>query len=906
MPDLLRPACVITAHVNADYDALASMVAAGKLYPDAVLLAPPTMERRSHPFTDNLTTMFAMHKPGECDLSAVRLLVLTDTRQRQRLEHIAPLFEGGRPEIHVYDHHPASDRDIEADYRVIKDWGATTSILTHLIMERGTPLTPDEATMLGLGIYEDTGSFTFTSTTEHDFTAGAFLRGRGMNMRIIAELTGEDMTRKQIQALGTMIAGAEVHSIRGIPVTVAEIALDGFLEDLASLVNKFMEIERLNVVFTLASMDGKVYLIARSRLPEVNVGRICSSFGGGGHASAASAVVKDRTPAELRAALLALLTSIIIPQMTVGRHMSSPAVTISDRMSIGQAEDLMNRYGLKAVPVLSADGSGGMGLIEQQTASRACAHKLGDQPVTEYMQRNIVALTPDSGLYEAVDIILTQRQRLVPVLRNDAVVGVLTRTDVIRLLVDDSLRIPEGAPLAREHRESSIAQMLEERLPGEIFALLRKAGSLGDKLGMSVFAVGGFVRDLLMGNPNLDIDLSVEGDGIRFAELLAAELGGKARPHRKFKTAVVSCKDARGAERRLDVATARLEYYEYPGALPTVELSSIKMDLYRRDFTINALAVQLNAARFGTLIDPFGARRDMKERTLAVLHSLSFIEDPTRILRAVRFERRFNLRIGAQTERLIKNALSLGMPAKLSGARLFHELCNVFEEKDVPACIRRLDNWGLPASIHPLLRLTQQKARLLAAVDEVLSWYRHLYKDYAPVVRQPYLLAFCSGASRPETAELLERLAFTGKQAGEFLHMREQLRTLSSELAALRRTGDPAPGVLYEMLSPAPVEGLLYLMAKYGQHNSLGRDISFYLTALSGARADIDGRDILAMGEKPGPFVGEILRRVLAAKLNGYAVSREDQLRLAWQYVCARRAGDDTVPQLDEILRGRT
>ncbi|MDR1685370.1 MAG: CBS domain-containing protein [Desulfovibrio sp.] len=906
MPDLLRPASVITAHVNADYDALASMVAAGKLYPDAVLLAPPMMERRPHPFVDNLAATFGMRRPGECDLSAVRLLVLTDTRQRRRLEHIAPLFEGAEPETHVYDHHPASDHDIQADYAVIKDWGAATSIVTHIVMERGTPLTPDEATLLGLGIFEDTGSFSFDSTTEHDFTAAAFLRGRGMNLRTIAELTGADMTRRQIQALGTMIAGAEIHTIHGIPVTVAEIALDGFLEDLATLVNKFVEIERLKIVFTLASMEGRVYLIARSKLPEVNVGRICASFGGGGHASAASAVVKDRTPAELRAALLALLTSIITPQMTVGRHMTSPAVTISDSMSIGQAEDLMNRYGLKAVPVLSADVSGGIGMIEQQTASRACAHKLGDQPVTEYMQRNIAALTPDSGLYEAVDIILTQRQRLVPVLRDDAVVGVLTRTDVIRLLVDDSLRIPEGAPLAREHRESSIAQMLEERLPGEIPALLRKAGSLGDKLGMSVFAVGGFVRDLLMGNPNLDIDLSVEGDGIRFAELLAAELGGKARPHRKFKTALVSCKDAHGADRRLDVATARLEYYEYPGALPTVELSSIKMDLYRRDFTINALAVQLNATRFGTLIDPFGARRDMKERTLAVLHSLSFIEDPTRILRAVRFERRFNFRIGAQTERLIKNALSLGMPAKLSGARLFHELRNVFEEKDAPACIRRLDNWGLTASIHPLLRLTPQKDRLLAAVDEVLRWYRRLYKDYVPVIWKVYLPAFCSGAGQTETAELLDRLAFSGKQAGEFLHMREQLRKLSAELAALRRIGEPEPGALYELLSPAPAEGLLYLTAKYGQHNSIGRDISFYLNALSGARADIDGRDLLAMGEKPGPFIGETLRRVLAAKLNGCASSREDQLRLAWQYLSAPRGGDGIAPHLDEILHGRT
>jgi tRNA nucleotidyltransferase (CCA-adding enzyme) len=188
----------------------------------------------------------------------------------------------------------------------------------------------------------------------------------------------------------------------------------------------------------------------------------------------------------------------------------------------------------------------------------------------------------------------------------------------------------------------------------------------------------------------------------------------------------------------------------------------------------------------------------------------------------------------------------------------------------------------------------------------VLSWYRHLYKDYAPVVWQPYLLACCSGAGCAETAELLERLAFTGKQAGEFLHLREQLRGIPFGLAALRRTGEPAPGALHALLCSAPVEGLLYLMAKYGQQNSIGRDVSFYLNSLAGVRPDIDGRDILAMGETSGPFVGDILRRVLAAKLNGRAASREDQLRLALQCVNSRRMREGLPLCLDEILRGRT
>ena len=212
---------------------------------------------------------------------------------------------------------------------------------------------------------------------------------------------------------------------------------------------------------------------------------------------------------------------------------------------------------------------------------------------------------------------------------------------------------------------------------------------MGQEIGASVFVVGGFVRDLLLRYPNHDLDLVVEGDGIAFANLLAKTLHGRVRAHQKFKTAVVIyTPEGSHEERHIDVATARLEYYEYPAALPTVELSSIKMDLFRRDFTINALAVQLNPNNFGRLVDFFGAQRDIKEKSLRVLHSLSFVEDPTRMLRAVRFEQRFDFQIGKQTMRLIKNALNLKLLHKLSGARLSTNL-NLYLKKLIPcpACV---------------------------------------------------------------------------------------------------------------------------------------------------------------------------------------------------------------------------
>lgn len=908
MQKTIRPKTIITGHMSADYDALAAMVAAGKLYPEAVLVAPTMLERQgTHLFSDSIAYLFNLRQPKECDFSDVRLLVVVDTHQAGRIDHVSAALDNPGLEIHVYDHHPDSEHDLSAAKSVIKPWGSATAILTHILKERGIALSQDEATMMGLGIFEDTGSFTFASTTEHDFTAAAYLRGFDMDLDTIAELISNDLTREQVHMLDELLRNAVTHTIRGIPVTVTEVALDSFVGDFASLVHKLIDMENLKVLFALASMGDRVHMIARSKAPDVDVGLICTSFGGGGHSFAASASIKNQPLAEIKEELLAFLVSIITPQTTVGKYMTAPAITGVNDLNMEQADELMTRYGLKALPIMPAAPGGGIGLLEQQTAARAVAHRLGGQPVTAYMQRNVNTLHPDADLYEAMEIILKQRQRLIPVIEGGEVLGVLTRTDLLNLLVDDTLHIPEGTPLSQGHKERGIAGLVTAQLPDEIVRILKEAGRLGDELGVPVYAVGGFVRDLLLKRPNFDIDLSIEGDGISFAEHLAGRFGGKVRPHMKFKTAIVFYRDGQGCEQHLDVATARLEYYEYPAALPTVELSSIKMDLYRRDFTINALAIQLNISCFGKLIDPFSAQRDMKDRNIAVLHSLSFIEDPTRILRAVRFERRFEFRIGVQTERLIKNALSLGMIDKLSGPRLFNELRHVFDEKDVSSCIRRMDSWNLLRMMHPVLRLTPVKDILVSTIDEVMAWYRLLYKNPSPRNWIVYLLGLTDNSKYPEVSALLDRLGFVERAKNDFLALREHCRKASGKLAALQRGGAVPMSALYAILNKVETEGLLYLMARHGQEHNIGQDISLYLTRLRDIRADIDGDDLVRLGEEPGPLFGETLRYVLAAKLDGRAVNKEEQIALASKYMVARREGEKgAAVNSTEVLRGRT
>ncbi len=878
---------IITAHTNADCDALGAMVAASKLYPGAVLVMPGGNDRILRGFfMQSAALIFGFRHAKDVDLAAVRTLVLADTRQKGRIAHVAPVLDNPGLVVHIYDHHPASPDDLHGEVERIEMWGACTSIIIDEVRKRGLALSRDEATIMGLGIYEDTGSFQFPSTTPHDFAAAGFLCEQGMDMNTIRDILKPEVTTDQINALHTLLDSATTHEIQGIPIVMAELTADEFIGDLAVSVHKMMDITQAKVVFAIANMADRVQIVARSQLPEVDVGRICASLGGGGHAGAASASVKNATLSEVKDSLFALLYSSIKPDLTVGHIMSFPVHSVDTTHTVREAEDILLRFGLKIVPVMEPGTRHCVGLLEHQLAARALVHGLGDQPVAEYMQRQVSTVPLGSTLYPVIEIVLGEKQRLVPVVDpQDEVLGVISRTDLINILIEEPARIPENL-MPESQRSRNIADLISARLPEDLVELLKFTGGLGDKLGVNVYMVGGIVRDILMERENFDLDIVVEADGIKFAEVLSRELGGHMRAHEVFKTAVVVF-DKNGKHYHIDVATARLEYYDRPAALPVVELSSIKMDLYRRDFTINALAVHLNSVDYGALEDFFGAQRDMKERTIRVLHSLSFVEDPTRILRAIRFEQRFGFHLAPQTERLIKNALQLQLFDKLSGSRIDHELRLICDEISPLACFKRLEGFDALKAVHPLLKLTEDKEALLAEMEKMNAWYELLYLEPKPRHWLACLLCFSHKAKYTEVSDLLNELGMSAKVRREFLDMRERARKALGELKSWQKqakaSGEARVSGLYRIFSSVSVEGLLFLMCKYTNEDAR-KLISHYLTKLRDVKIDINGNDLVAMGVEQGPLFSEILRRVLMAKLDGLAETREEQLEMAQKH----------------------
>jgi len=551
---------VITTHINADFDALSSMLAASKLYPDATLVFPGSQEKNLRNFfLDSVSYLFNFAKVSQVDLDHIKRLILVDTRQKNRIGKFARLAGKNGVEIHIYDHHPDSPDDIHGDVEVVRKTGSATAILTRLLREKKIPVSPDEATIMCTGIHEDTGSFTFASTTNEDYVAAAWLARQGADHNIISDMLTRELTREHLWLLNDLTRSTTTRVINGVEVVITKVITDEYISDFAVLVHKFIEMENLNVVFALAQMADRIYLVARSRIDEVNSAEIAQAFGGGGHPQAASATIKNQTLIQVERSLNALLDTQIKSAKRAQDMMSSPIIEISSSETLKRAANLMTRYNINVLLVVDDDIL--QGYITRQIVEKAIFLGVGDLKVNEYMHIEFSTVHPDASLKEVQKLIIRGKLRILPVVKNEKALGVITRTDLLNILVGGPV-IPEflhdpkkGASIVRK---KNLAGTMAERLPESLIHLLKEFGHVADMLEYNAYLVGGLVRDIFLQHKNLDVDIVVEGDGIEFAQEFARNHEARVRSHRKFGTAVLIFPDGF----KVDVATARIEYYE--------------------------------------------------------------------------------------------------------------------------------------------------------------------------------------------------------------------------------------------------------------------------------------------------------------------------------------------------------
>jgi tRNA nucleotidyltransferase (CCA-adding enzyme) len=617
-------------------------------------------------------------------------------------------------------------------------------------------------------------------------------------------------------------------------------------------------------------MDSHVQLVARSETAAIDVAEIAEAFGGGGHDKAAAALIRGQSLRQVKAKLRKLLQESVRPSTTVRQIMSFGVHTLEPNTTVAQAAEMMHRYGHEGFPVVRRGKL--VGVLTRREIDRAMHHKMDSTPIADLMHPP-ASVSPDDSIEKLRTVMTESDLGQVPVVENKAIIGIVTRTDLIRQW-----------NAARPSRAAEIAARLETWLPPELQRLLREASQAARELGFSLYMVGGSVRDLLLNQPNLDLDLVVEGDAIALARHLANKHGGRVHGHTRFGTAKWILENNRPGppegrvEERperpvpplyaLDFTTARTEFYAHPSALPEVERSSIKQDLQRRDFTINTLAICLDPERYGQLLDPFGGEPDLNRRLIRVLHNLSFVEDPTRILRAVRLEQRLGFKIEARTAELIGNALEL--LHRVSGERLRHELFLIFRESEPEKAMARLNDLGVLAAIFPKLVFDRWSTEKFQAARQAVA-------EPTPLT---YLGLLAYRLTPEEVVDFALRLRLTkadGEALLKFLALRDQV---ARPLAA----SDLPPSAVYHLLEDYR-DAVLSIFATAVDDPLIRERVQAFQERWRAVAPELSGNDLKRMGVPPGPAYRRILGRLRDARLNGEISTRAEEEEMVRQLI---------------------
>ena len=746
--------------------------------------------------------------------------------------------------------------------RCLSSDGALTTTLVGILAERELEPTILEATAFALGIHEDTGSLTYPTTTQRDVDALAWCLRHGARQDLVSQYLHTPLAESERKLLNALMEALVPVDAGGEEVLVAALRWPEYVEGISNLAHKIVDLTDARALVVLVEMDGRVFAVVRSRSERLDASVLAGALGGGGHEGAASAITRLGLE-EARTQALGALAGAAREARRARDVMSTPARTVGPGDSVREAMVLCQRHGQSGVFV-TEDGRV-VGAVSREDLDKAIGHDLAHAPVRGIMSGRVQTASEDTPLAELQSRVAAAEDGRVAIVRDDLLAGVVSRTDLLRAL--------EGLePDLVEPGESFAGPLGELARLRPVFDAVAALGARAE----GVYLVGGTVRDILLGEENFDVDIAVEGDAIGLARDLAAVLGGRMTPHVKFGTAVVQYGDGE----RIDVVTTRTEFYDAPGALPTVERAGLRQDLFRRDFTLNAMAVSLKPADFGRLVDPFGGREDLEARVLRVLHNLSFIDDPTRIFRAIRYEARYGLRLEEHSARLARGTIEMGLVGDLSSARLRDELIALLEDPGATGGILRLGQLGVDRAIQARLRADSEAAELF---ERARALRTELGVD-VPAWRLG-IAAIARDLSSDEAYDWLQRLKL-------------RRRDVDRIAGAIRIAPLIVERLGTEELDAAQVVALADAYAPDAPLLALAREdrpeLRSYFTRLRDVRLEIGGAELAELGLSESPRVGEVLHELRRRKLNGELDGRESELDAARELIATSRAVDDS------------
>lgn len=922
--NLRRPQMdLVLCHTIADFDTLGAAVGVACLYPQAKIVLMGDCRPAVQHFLAVHQDEYPLVERRAVDSQVLQAIAIVNTQSLARLGPGATWVKavaGRGGTVTVFDRHCAASGDIPATVTCLEAVGAVTTLIVERLQAAEVTLKVAEATVMALGIHGDTGSLTLASATPRDAAALAWLMGQGASQAAIATFVEPTLPASLQALLPQALADLQRERRQGHTLGWLLLETPEYLPGLSGLAEQLMattEVDSLIVAVAYASKAGqKVVLIGRARSrgaaqgdrPRVDLNAVFTPLGGGGHAAAAVATVSAADPAQLLQQVLAAIREQLPSVATARVLMSSPVRTIRPVTQIKDAHRILLRYGHSGLSVVDDQGQL-VGVISRRDIDLALHHGLGHAPVNGHMTTQIITIAPTTPLAEMQALMVAHDIGRLPVVESGQLLGIVTRTDVLRQLQwieqadcresGELVFAPEGrgdvadatVSIQRPPSAHSLRQLLQQRLRPDLWQMLQDMATVAEAQGWHLYLVGGAVRDLLLTPATAplelqDVDLVVDstgqttkmGAGVVLAKAVrATHPEAELKVYGRFQTAaLVWPADAQQKcpPLMIDIATARTEFYPYPAANPEVEASSIQQDLYRRDFTINALTICLTSPQAGSLLDFFGGLRDLRQGQIRVLHANSFIEDPTRIYRAVRFSVRLGFTLEPQTEAFIRYALESGIFRRLQAkvaslpalqTRLKAELKYLLEADYWSPALALLNHLGALVCLHPDLTLSDRLNQQLHRLSRWLQKVPQLAALTPWLLRLELLLTALPTSARKSVAETL-------KLPQSSLSRLATLQTVEQSLLLALPQAE-CPSEVVQLLQPYDTETLLLLAVCHPRE--LGDRLWRYLTTWSKVKVPLNGNDLKRLGYRPGPHYREMLDALQAAMLDGSVSDRE-------------------------------
>lgn len=711
---------IIFTHEQADFDAAGSVLAAWLLDPSRMPILPKRRNRNLAAFIDDYKNRLPFFTWNTLPKGQINRIYITDT---QNIEPHSRMT--GVKDVIVWDHHPHRHIFPDRDENIYESTGACTTFLVEQLMKK-----PDQhpgriyTTLMLMGIYEDTGSLSYGTTTPRDIRAAAWLVEKGADLDLMRRYILQPLTDHQQQGFDILMRTMETCEINGQQVVIAAADIREISDEFSAVAQKLRDMLNPDGLVLLLAVKTGIRIICRGTTDEINFGSMMRSMQGGGHVRAASGLIPI------------------------------------DYMETGNVEDIL------------ADA----------------------------------------------------------------------REAVLNALPDFI-----NPPLA------NLKEKLDSQIPAQQLELIKIAADTAEHLDMPVYIVGGVVRDLLQDQPVMDFDIVVEGDAIRLGKEISSQHGGKLTVHPQFFTA--NWKTPQGFS--LDLISARSESYEAPAALPTVHMGSIEEDLHRRDFTLNTLAIRLDGEHYGELLDLCNGLQDLHDGLIRTLHNQSFIDDPTRIFRAVRFEQRLDFDLEADTLRQLREHLN-GI-SNLTGQRIWHELRLYCEEEAPEKDFARIVQLGIAEQIHEAMSWNKTIENDCIHFRETVPghfWQHVSPLDFDFVEAEGLLWVWLSCFPQKIIAELVERLLMPKKTQ----RCIEGTAALREKLPSITHN---APSNITFFLETLPFESL-YCYALFCPEDE-AVILKDFITVWRNIHPSLSGSDLIELGVKPGPQMKELLSALRAA-----------------------------------------